>query len=129
MDFCFFSPFILFAVVISCLNKRVQIGDLIDIRIKKQPILFVIVVIMLCLVAFDCLCNALALFNRSIFSKDFLDLLDYGTFFLFYLVLSIVVIGADRITINKKNITWNETPLIRGIVLLVVFSLSIFYLV
>lgn len=83
---------------------------------------------MLCILAFDWLCNSLVVLKKSFLSSDSLELLNYGTYFLFYLVLSVSFFFVDEIKIKGKKITWKGHPLIRGILLLGFICLSVFYL-
>lgn len=108
--------------------KRFWLGDFIEIRWNNQPVLFILVAGLLYLCAIDGLFNGLSMFSSTVFSDDFLKKLNTIVSFSFCFVFLIVFIMVKKITIKKKNYTWEENSLIRSIFVVVPFFLSVFFL-
>jgi len=98
-------------------NKRMLFGDFFVIQWKKQPILFVAMIIAICSFLLDALCNFLKSFVAYNFFEDKIFIIDSIVLFTSSFVVTIAFAIEREITITKKNYTWQETPLIRSSIL------------
>ncbi len=128
MEFYLFSPLFFFLAIYFVIAKRVMIGDFAEIRWNDQPILFVVVIVLFCLCAFDGFCGILSIFNWAFFSEEDQKILDGFTSFLFSFVLFLMFVLVKKIVIKKKGFTWKETPLIRSSFVVVFFVISVYFL-
>lgn len=124
------SLFLVCVLAIStiCRNKRILFGDFFEIHWKKQPIMFVAVVIAICSFMFDALFSLLNLFVAFNFSEDDMFFIDCIFFFASSFVVAIAFAIEGEITVMKKNYTWQDAPLIRSSILVAFLSISFFFL-
>jgi len=111
-----------------CRSRHVVLGDFIEIQWKKQPLMFVAVVIVFCVFLIDAFFNILNLFEVSSFIKEKINLIDWVSFFTSSFVITIALTLENEVTIMKKNYTWNEKPFIRGAFLFIPVCFSVFFL-